>query len=72
MATYADPAATAAGAGPPGRWIRPHPRRPRTSGFGYRWERLHAGIDFAAPIGTPIYAASDGTVTAAGPVSGFG
>jgi murein DD-endopeptidase MepM/ murein hydrolase activator NlpD len=43
-----------------------------TSGFGPRWGRLHAGVDFAAPIGTPVYAASDGTVTAAGPASGYG
>jgi peptidoglycan DL-endopeptidase RipA len=32
----------------------------------------HHGQDFAAPEGTPIYAAADGTVTAAGPATGFG
>ncbi|MHA7874620.1 DUF5930 domain-containing protein [Roseivivax sp.] len=43
-----------------------------TSGFGYRWGRLHAGTDFAAPHGTPIYATADGTVVHAGWQSGYG
>ncbi len=43
-----------------------------TSGFGQRWGRLHAGTDFAAPIGTPIYATADGVVIDAGWSSGYG
>ena len=43
-----------------------------TSGFGQRWGRMHAGTDFAGPIGTPIYATADGVVTNAGWSSGYG
>ncbi len=43
-----------------------------TSGFGYRWGVLHAGIDLANSIGTPIHAVSDGVVIDAGPTAGYG
>jgi murein DD-endopeptidase MepM/ murein hydrolase activator NlpD len=43
-----------------------------TSCYGTRWGTLHAGIDIAAPIGTPIHAPVDGVVVQAGPASGFG
>ena len=48
-----------------------------SSGYGSRWGAFHAGLDFAAPLGTPIYAVADATVVQgkerpAGSVSGFG
>src|SRR5690606_32192239 len=43
-----------------------------TSPFGYRWGRLHAGIDIAVPVGTPVHAADAGTVAIAGWVGGYG
>ncbi len=49
------------------------------SGFGYRVDpvyktiKFHAGLDFAAPQGTPIYATADGTIITAGNTgNGFG
>jgi murein DD-endopeptidase MepM/ murein hydrolase activator NlpD len=43
-----------------------------TSCFCARWGTFHYGIDLAAPMHTPEYAAADGVVLRAGPASGFG
>lgn len=49
-----------------------------SSPFGWRLHpisrvsKLHAGLDFAAPKGTPIYAASNGVVSSASYVNGYG
>jgi murein DD-endopeptidase MepM/ murein hydrolase activator NlpD len=50
-----------------------------SSGFGYRMDPVlkivkpHKGLDFTAPIGTPIYATAEGRVKDAGfSTGGFG
>jgi murein DD-endopeptidase MepM/ murein hydrolase activator NlpD len=49
-----------------------------SSGFGVRkhpilgYSKLHKGIDFAAPAGTPIYAGGDGVIEEAGRKGAYG
>ncbi len=49
-----------------------------SSGFGYRSDpfsgrgAMHSGLDFRGPIGAPIYAAADGTVSFVGNKGGYG
>ncbi|WP_240002595.1 M23 family metallopeptidase [Oleisolibacter albus] len=49
-----------------------------TSGFGMRmhpvlgFSKMHKGVDFGAPTGTPIYAAGDGTIDEVGPKGSYG
>jgi murein DD-endopeptidase MepM/ murein hydrolase activator NlpD len=65
------------GRGPRAGFIMPV-RGPMTSRFGFRVHPLfgrrhfHAGVDFAAPMGTPVRAAYDGTVLITGWYGGYG
>lgn len=43
-----------------------------TSNFGYRWGRLHAGVDVGIPIGTTVRASRAGQVVNAGWIGGYG
>ena len=45
---------------------------PVTSPFGWRWGRMHEGIDIGVPYGTPIHAAAAGTVIYCGWEEGYG
>ena len=45
---------------------------PLTSGFGWRWGRMHEGIDVGVGYGTPLAAAAAGTVIVAGWSGGYG
>ena len=62
------PVARAAGA----PWVNPLPGAVVSSCFGMRWGRLHAGVDLAAPNGTPIRAAGAGVIVKAGAEAGYG
>ena len=45
---------------------------PVTSPFGWRWGRMHEGIDIGVGYGTPIHAAAAGSVITAGWEDGYG
>ena len=62
---------SAASNGGSGPYVKPTSGR-TSSCFGARWGVNHNGMDIAAPIGTPVYAAHSGVVARAGTASGFG
>jgi murein DD-endopeptidase MepM/ murein hydrolase activator NlpD len=69
----ADAAGAAAAAQPPApECVLPVAGARLTSTFAVRWGVMHWGIDLAAPMRTPEYAARDGVVLRAGPSQGFG
>jgi murein DD-endopeptidase MepM/ murein hydrolase activator NlpD len=45
---------------------------PVTSPFGWRWGRMHEGVDIGVGYGTPIHAAAGGTVIYCGWEEGYG
>jgi murein DD-endopeptidase MepM/ murein hydrolase activator NlpD len=57
--------------GASGGWIWPV-NGTLTSPFGYRWGRMHEGIDISVPEGTPIRAAKAGRVILAAYTGGYG
>jgi len=67
----AEQAAAAAAAAAAPKYVRPGVGR-LTSGFGNRWGRLHAGIDLASGVGSPVRAAATGTVVSAQNEGGYG
>lgn len=53
-------------------WSTPVADTHRSSQYGQRWGRLHAGIDFAGPVGTPLRSVCSGVVSFAGVAGGYG
>ena len=47
-------------------------KNPRTSPYGWRWERPHRGVDIGLKTGEPIHCAFDGVVRIAKPMGGYG
>jgi murein DD-endopeptidase MepM/ murein hydrolase activator NlpD len=39
---------------------------------GPRWQKCHTGLDFAAPVGTPVKSIADGTVASIGDGGAYG
>ncbi|WP_149452730.1 M23 family metallopeptidase [Pasteuria penetrans] len=55
-----------------GRFCAPVVGARLSSGFGTRGGEFHRGVDLAAPMGTPIYAAAAGKVVESRPSQGYG
>ena len=46
----------------PPTYIKPINGGRKSSNYGWRWGRLHKGVDWAVPVGTTVFASSAGTV----------
>lgn len=56
----------------PPTYVKPLSGGRFTSGYKWRWGRMHKGVDWACPVGTAIMASCGGTVTQAGWFSSYG
>lgn len=54
------------------KWVLPIKGATFTSGYGWRWGRMHQGNDFGTPVGTPLASMSTGTIIFAGVQGGYG
>ncbi len=70
--TYSTSSSTSADSSPSSSGLVWPVSGPVVSGYGWRWGRMHEGIDIAAGYGTPIRAAASGTVIYAGWMGGYG
>jgi murein DD-endopeptidase MepM/ murein hydrolase activator NlpD len=54
-------------------WVKPlNSNYVLTSGYAWRWGKMHPAQDFAIPVGTPVKAMSSGVVILAGWSGGYG
>ena len=54
-------------------WVKPlNSSYVLTSGYAWRWGKMHPAQDFAIPVGTPVKAMSSGVVIFAGWSGGYG
>lgn len=47
-------------------------KRPKTSNYGWRWQRGHHGVDIGLPVGEPVHCAFSGIVRVATRMGGYG
>lgn len=56
----------------PDVWLLPLQGFSYSSAYGWRWGRMHNGVDLAAPHGSPVVAMHAGTVTTSRYTGGYG